>query len=581
LFPLFKLFPRARALALSAAIGLCVALFGLNVSGGFISPPSAEAASPTAPGIHIETWGTKKMATEAERDAEIRRLRNSGARWVRVIALWSALETGGKGVWNEEAFGLLDEQLRRLRAAGLNVVLVAGPGTPFWASSDRYKYEHYNAGNHTWVDYRPERLRDYGNFTAELARRVTPRGVKSFQLWNEPDHKHGRWLPGPDAGEYAGLLKAAYPAIKRVNPNATVLVGGLINNNHTFLQGIYNAGGGPFFDGVADHVYPQYPARTCPLSNDGKPSRHALCGLSRLRETLTANGDAKKPIWITELSWSSCRCHYQDPVSEEDQAVYLRQAYSYLARRGDVPVAVWFNLRDIAFPGVVRTDVGSGFGLMRPSGSRKPAFMTYRNYALNPSATMAISRPSALRVGKRALLRFAGRSRLPRRLEAFAAPKKIPCAPTAAVQARQPGSRRLLRSRSVPAGPFSQLVELVPSRAGERACGYLSESSTAVPDATADTLMPLPTPPGKRCPSLIFDAHRSSVAGIVVEGRACSRVRVALSRWENRGFEPRSAPSGYSCAISMPDDVGRRAYACRGAGGGKLSFLLWRFQAGT
>jgi len=129
LFPLFKLFPRARALALSAAIGLCVALFGLNVSGGFISPPSAEAASPTAPGIHIETWGTKKMATEAERDAEIRRLRNSGARWVRVIALWSALETGGKGVWNEEAFGLLDEQLRRLRAAGLNVVLVAGPGT--------------------------------------------------------------------------------------------------------------------------------------------------------------------------------------------------------------------------------------------------------------------------------------------------------------------------------------------------------------------------------------------------------------------------------------------------------------------
>ncbi len=121
------------------------------------------------------------MTTEAERDGEIKRLRSSGARWVRVIALWSAAETAGNGRWNEEAFDRLDQQLERLQAAGLNVVLMAGPGTPFWASSDPKKYEHNAAGNTTWVDYRPERLKDYADFAGELARRVKPRGVKAFQ----------------------------------------------------------------------------------------------------------------------------------------------------------------------------------------------------------------------------------------------------------------------------------------------------------------------------------------------------------------------------------------------------------------
>ncbi len=360
------------------------------------------------------------------------------------------------------------------------------------------------------------------------------------------------------------------------------MVGGLINNNHAFLQGIYDAGGGRFFDGVADHVYPQFPPRTCAYSSDGKPSRHALCGLSRLRETLTANGDARKRIWITELSWSSCRCHYRDPVGEQDQALYLRQAYSFLARRGDVPVALWFNLRDIAFPGVTRTDVGSSFGLLRPDGSAKPALASYRNYAHNRRARSEIDRPTALRVGKRTILRFAGLSQLPRRLEAFVAPKAVPCAATASAQARQPGSRRLLRPRSVPVGSFSQGVALVPSRAqSERACGYVSVGSAAIPDATADTLLPLPIPPGERCRSLTFARSGSSVAGIVINRLTCPRAKAAISRWAARRFEPRGAPPGYTCAVSKPDDGDRRAYLCRGAGGAKLSFLLRRPQAGA
>jgi hypothetical protein len=327
---------------------------------------------------------------------------------------------------------------------------------------------------------------------------------------------------------------------------------------------------------VADHVYPQYPARTCPFSSNGKPSRHALCGLSRLRETLAAHNDAEKRIWITELSWSSCRCHYQVPVGEADQAVYLRQAYSYLARRGDVPVALWFNLRDIAFPGVVRTDVGSGFGLLRPNGSRKPAFLSYSAYARNQSARGTISRPSALRVGKRALLRFTGRSERPRQIEAFVAPKASSCAPTAFAQARRSGARRLLRPKRVGAGSFSQDLAFVPSRAvAERVCGYLAKSSDSLPDAGADTLMPLPLPPGGRCRAITF-GDSGLAAGIVTERLSCSRAVAALTRWRRELFEPQRGPSGYRCAVSPPDDGARQAYDCRGSDAVRLSFILRR-----
>lgn len=223
---------------------------------------------------------------------------------------------------------------RAFRRPGSRWSWLRGPARPYGLPQIRASLSETPRAIRVWVHYRPERLEDYADFAHELARRVKPRGVNAFQLWNEPDHRSGTWLPGPDPQAYAGLLKFAYPAIKTVNANARVLVGGLVNSNYEFLQDIYDHGSGRYFDGIANHVYPQYPPKTCPLASDGQASRHALCGISRVRKVLNRNGDAHKPIWLTELSWSSCRCHYQQPVDESTQAVYLRQAYSRLARMG-------------------------------------------------------------------------------------------------------------------------------------------------------------------------------------------------------------------------------------------------------
>ena len=229
---------------------------------------------------------------------------------------------------------------------------------------------------------------------------------------------------------------------------------------------------------------------------------------------------------------------------------------------GGIPVALWFNLRNYGKPGAERRDLGGQFGLLRADDSPKRAFRAFRNYVRNPTASVQVSPPTALRVRKPSILEISSTSRIPRRVEAFLIPAAGSCAPVAPDQARQPGSQRILRARSVPDGSFTSRVMFTPSRAvAERACVYLNGGSGAIQDATGDTLLPLPLPPGTRCRSSV-----SSIAGVVVDGPSCARTRDTLLTWRREGFQPTTGPPRYDCVASPFDDRGRRSHDCRRTG---------------
>jgi len=72
-------------------------------------------------------------------------------------------------------------------------------------------------------------------------------------------------------GYYAEMLKAVYPAIKEADPQAQVLIGGLLldcDPTHPpegkdckpskFLEGILKNDGGDYFDIISFHGYPPY-----------------------------------------------------------------------------------------------------------------------------------------------------------------------------------------------------------------------------------------------------------------------------------------------------------------------------------
>src|SRR5215218_4033176 len=156
---------------------------------------------------------------------------------VRIFALWSRIapalhsqrEPAGFDAANPHSpgyeWGRLDEAVRRVRAAGLDVMLtVSGPG-PVWTSRSPTRRN---------PRYKPDPRR-YAEFATAVARRYGA-DVDRYIVWNEPNLPS--WLQ-PQAScvrrrctpvaphLYRGLVRAAYPAIKAADPGAELLIGAM------------------------------------------------------------------------------------------------------------------------------------------------------------------------------------------------------------------------------------------------------------------------------------------------------------------------------------------------------------------
>jgi len=125
---------------------------------------------------------------------------------------------------------------------------------------------------------------EFAEFVYQVVSRysVPPYNVKYWEIWNEPDVDHN--LSGPQihfgcwgdpndpfygGGYFAEMLKIIYPAVKRANPEAKVLVGGLALDcspdkenrsclSSKYFEGILRYGGGDYFDGVNFHSYDSF-----------------------------------------------------------------------------------------------------------------------------------------------------------------------------------------------------------------------------------------------------------------------------------------------------------------------------------
>jgi hypothetical protein len=169
----------------------------------------------------------------ADPDRVVAEWRANGVDVVRIFALWSQIAPSRQPKGFDGAdqhapgypWGRLDEAVRRVRGAGMRVMLtVTGPG-PVWSSRSPGR------GN---PRYRPD-PRKYAAFATAVASRYGA-AVDRYILWNEPNLPswlqpqascaHGRCSPvAPHL--YRGLVRAAYPAIKAADPGAEVLVGAM------------------------------------------------------------------------------------------------------------------------------------------------------------------------------------------------------------------------------------------------------------------------------------------------------------------------------------------------------------------
>jgi len=296
--------------------------------------------------------------------------------WVRVFLGWNAIEPQ-QGVYNVAEI----QSYQRFFAAlptSTNVD-VDVEGTPPWASG--------GAGS---VSAPPVDDGAYADFLRYLVAAFGGR-VAAWEIWNEEDNS--AWWSGTPA-QYVALLKAAYPAVKAADPNATVILGGLTGNDAPYLAELYAAGVQGSFDAVGVHTDTGCNITSPYVHEYNRGTRtinqYFFLGFTSVYATMVANGDAAKPIYMTELGWSTTSAECETGawagqkaagVDEPTQATYLEQAYHCLAQPqySYVKVAIWFELVDNG----TTTSPIDNFGLLDAALSPKAAFGAFAQESLH------------------------------------------------------------------------------------------------------------------------------------------------------------------------------------------------------
>jgi hypothetical protein len=201
---------------------------------------------------------------------------------------------------------------------------------------------------------------------------LTPQPLTAVELWNEP-FGHWAWKPNPDPAAYARLARAAAEAVKAANPAVKVLLSGDLLQVRTdgkivdWLRNVLAADPGlkNLVDAYSVHPYP-YPRQLGPY--DDRPD--ARWDFRRVE--LIHQVDPSRPLWITEVGWSTAPGVY-DAVSEELQATFVRGAVQRaLGEWGGFVQRIFVYTWDRS--NGTSGDREGNFGLRRADGSTKPAW---------------------------------------------------------------------------------------------------------------------------------------------------------------------------------------------------------------
>jgi polysaccharide biosynthesis protein PslG len=353
---------RLRGIAPALTLGLC-GLASLTHPGVASSSPAGHRAStPPLGGINADGLGYRSTAAEADRTlAAARALR---VRVLRVELPWAVLEPRSEGSLDTRALAYTDRLINGAAAAGMGVVAVID-GTPCWASSAPARLRHRcspgrRSAANTWPPSQPD---TYAAFMRLLAERYGSK-LTALEVWNEPDQANQKYFAGPAKPQrYAAILRAAYTAIKQVDPEIKVLAGSLVGANGVFLRALYAAGIRGYYDGLGVHFYTL-----------------TLGSIRAFHQVQLANGD-HTPLWLDEFGWTSC---YPRKRVEEQQACVTRaiqarnvtNVYRALSGVGYVAAVTLYELQD---------EGREQFGVLTWRGRRKPAFRALARVLASPS----------------------------------------------------------------------------------------------------------------------------------------------------------------------------------------------------
>jgi hypothetical protein len=278
-------------------------------------------------------------ADPSKREESVRLAAEAGFHWLRQEFPWQDIEIHGKGDFEDRrnqpyrsAWDKYDHIADLADKYGMELVVrISTP--PAWSRQ---------AGESMGTFAPPDNYEDFGDFVHALVSRYRGR-IRYYQIWNEPNiyPEWGSYSISPE--KYTELLKIAATRAREADPGVVIIAGALAStialqpdaappnnalNDLLFLQRMYDAGAAPYFDVMAMQAYGLWSGPTDRrmhprVMNFGRPQF--------VRDLMVANGDAKKPIWISEMGWNAVPDDVPDKrfgqASLEQQARFTPMAY--------------------------------------------------------------------------------------------------------------------------------------------------------------------------------------------------------------------------------------------------------------
>jgi hypothetical protein len=329
----------------------------LTVAGQGNEPQSGESSDEQPD----HRFGIVEAFWEADEAAEL------GVGWDRILFYWNEIQPTGPDDWN--TLHVLEEWLDDARAED-RLVMGLLKNTPAWAT-DAEPFSGIPRGLYLPIDD-PENL--WAGYVRKVVNYYAPLGVHHWIVWNEPEIEvgvYGHEFSG-STRDYYQLLKVAYQVAKEEDPEAVIHLAGWSYWHDPAWLGQFlgvatadpeGAANNYFFDIITLHIY--FRVETVE---------------ELIQETwaIQRRYGVQKPIWINETNaspnldplWPVERPNFQ--VDLDQQAWFIVQAHALGFGANATSIGI-YKLLDILLP-----PGGESFGILRPDGSRRPAFDAYR-----------------------------------------------------------------------------------------------------------------------------------------------------------------------------------------------------------
>jgi len=278
--------------------------------------------------------------TEEQVRVLIDKAQAAGASIISTSASFKAIQPRAAGPYR---FDNLDLVVRLANEAGLDVKLRM-TGTPTWALDEP-------AVGPRQAPRSDAELARWETFVRDVMQHVDGK-VGYVEVWTEPDSLR-YWPTGPDPVEFARLLDVSSRAIHGVDPDTTVIAGGLRGNDIGYLEGMYDAfetiglektpfdmlgvepfnGGAPPEENIEGNTYTVDPFGVV----DGN-----FLGFESLRDIMVDNGDDDLPIYITLFGYATASTSDSPGVDDATRATYLAAALELTTCRPYVAAFSWY-----------------------------------------------------------------------------------------------------------------------------------------------------------------------------------------------------------------------------------------------